>query len=772
MGRSLETLFLRFQKRGDLAALAQVFDRSARELLVLAQHLTGDLSEAEDLVQATFVTAIDRAATYERGRPLRPWLCGILARHAANHRRARAKRPQDEVPDAFPATPLPRGAEAEELYAALDGALERMGTPYREVLVPYLREGLRPEEIARRTGRAPGTVRAQVHRGLEKLRERLPKSLAGGFLGVRGLGELKECVLNHAGTQAAVLAPTSAVVAGLTYGGIVMSKKMTLACGAAVLASAVMVQQSASIDPLHPELEGPGGLPVVNAEVEGLAASVEEGSSVPEAVERSEASERAAAGPGRLLVTGTIENVRADLIEGVSFEASHAISQSIDFGDYDESGSSEELDLYLGFALDVYNGQSVFHFEPREVHVDPSGEFELDMTRFLREGYSNCTLKGMHELYLDGEHALEFEAGALERIEEGETLTYNADLALTPAAIVRGSVELDEIHQNLIVGRVLGSYDDTVTELSEAIEGYSTEITYELTADLTTDLRMVDLSEGDGLHTWSVLVSHPSGVSVALTRPEGNKPVDSSMQAHSFEFKVAEGGTYCLVFDNPERPPVTVPVELTLLEVTELEPVPVPEGEELEGRVEDYGTLPEGGVYVTAHAQLEGKEREFKWEGRNLAWHRGEVVRTMVGAWTKQGQRFTLKGLASGEVALRMEKFNRGLMTAPEEDTIASIPGEAVVELDVCGLEVELLLPPGFESPEEYLNRTVHVQAEDLSGTADFEDLLKMILLVPPGEEITLQAEGAGLSFEPVTVTSPGRGERLWVPLHGETSGE
>ena len=80
--RSLETLFVRFRKRGDSEALARVFDAVAPELLRSGVHLVGDEAEAEDLVQATFLTAIERRESFDATRALRPWLVGILSNQA------------------------------------------------------------------------------------------------------------------------------------------------------------------------------------------------------------------------------------------------------------------------------------------------------------------------------------------------------------------------------------------------------------------------------------------------------------------------------------------------------------------------------------------------------------------------------------------------------------------------------------------------------------------------------------------------------------------
>src|SRR5688572_10704260 len=87
LGASVEGLFARYRKKGDAGALAQVFDRTAPELFRLAQHLVRDPLEAEDVLQETFVAAIDAAERWDDDRPLVPWMTGILARKASEARR-------------------------------------------------------------------------------------------------------------------------------------------------------------------------------------------------------------------------------------------------------------------------------------------------------------------------------------------------------------------------------------------------------------------------------------------------------------------------------------------------------------------------------------------------------------------------------------------------------------------------------------------------------------------------------------------------------------
>jgi len=239
--RALSRLFRRYRDRHDGRALAAVFDATARELLDVACHLIRDPVEAEDLVQATFVTAISKAADYDERQPLKAWLYGILWREAAKARRNAARRVDPARLEARDAQDPAAECAARELPAAVEQALAGLPPQYREVLEPLLREEQRPEEIAARVGRSPGTIRSQIHRGLERLRRALPQGIAGlhgvGVGGVRGLDEVRGQVLHAAGFTPAVAAGASLLVLQATIGGLVMSK-LTLGVSAVALAAA------------------------------------------------------------------------------------------------------------------------------------------------------------------------------------------------------------------------------------------------------------------------------------------------------------------------------------------------------------------------------------------------------------------------------------------------------------------------------------------------------------------------------------------------------
>lgn len=181
MSTSLEGLYQHFLATGDEAALDQLLRRSAPTLRRLATRLGANAEDAEDLVQETIVSAIQNAERFDPTRPLLPWLKGILTFRAARLARdeARRRRHYAQVehldPDAAPA-PNPgvvAGATGRELDADVRAAIANLPEQYREPLRLFLLAGRSPVEIAHGLGLQRGTVRARLHRGLRRLRERL-----------------------------------------------------------------------------------------------------------------------------------------------------------------------------------------------------------------------------------------------------------------------------------------------------------------------------------------------------------------------------------------------------------------------------------------------------------------------------------------------------------------------------------------------------------------------------------------------------------------------
>lgn len=245
---SVELLFERFRSRGDLAALTQLFDEVAPELLPLALRLTGRRHDAEDLVQETFLVALEKRDEYDAARPLRPWLVGILVREARRLRRNAARTIEPDRLGA-PAVPQPQAqAEEAELRSAVDQALSELPPKYSQLVSLHLFEGLAPREMSARLGIDAELVRTQLARGLEKLRRSLPASTTAAWTGAElGLvvGALRARVLARARSL-----PIQASAAGAGVLAIAAGLAASLCAVAALTAGALSLVRGTS-SPSH-----------------------------------------------------------------------------------------------------------------------------------------------------------------------------------------------------------------------------------------------------------------------------------------------------------------------------------------------------------------------------------------------------------------------------------------------------------------------------------------------------------------------------------------
>ena len=158
---------------GDRAAFGQLYQRYARMVhgVLLAKVPVG---EVDDLVQDVFMRALRRLSTLRETGSFGAWLMAI-ARNVANdyHRRS---VPEDPLTDDASENEITGGmsrADHDEPAAAVLRAVMSLPDAYRETLILRLVEGMSGPEIAVRTGMTHGSVRVNLHRGMEQLRAKL-----------------------------------------------------------------------------------------------------------------------------------------------------------------------------------------------------------------------------------------------------------------------------------------------------------------------------------------------------------------------------------------------------------------------------------------------------------------------------------------------------------------------------------------------------------------------------------------------------------------------
>ncbi len=122
--------------------------------------------DVQDIVQEVFLAAFRNLAGFRNESSFGAWLGSIARNHAADH--YRRSKPQESLIEEFRGKEC-RRAEANEVMAAI----RSLPITYRETLILRLVEGMTGQEIAERAGMTPGSVRVNLHRGMELLRQEL-----------------------------------------------------------------------------------------------------------------------------------------------------------------------------------------------------------------------------------------------------------------------------------------------------------------------------------------------------------------------------------------------------------------------------------------------------------------------------------------------------------------------------------------------------------------------------------------------------------------------
>lgn len=157
-------------RRGERAALEQLYRRFERPVYTLALRICGSGEEASDVLQDAMLKMIDRIGDYRGDSPFWGWLRQIAVNEALMLLRRRrrlddalgieGREPRDESP--------PPAAAADA--ARLQRALAALPDATRSVLWLYHAEGYTHEEIGALMQRTPSFSKSQLARGTRRLR--------------------------------------------------------------------------------------------------------------------------------------------------------------------------------------------------------------------------------------------------------------------------------------------------------------------------------------------------------------------------------------------------------------------------------------------------------------------------------------------------------------------------------------------------------------------------------------------------------------------------
>lgn len=174
------------ERDGDMQRFEELMSAHQRRAYSMALQLTRNVSDAEDLMQETFLKAWRGFDGYATGRPFLNWILRIMQRAYLDLRRRDNPIRKAEslntilshrdteyrelaIPDLSP-TPDDELIH-QEWTAQLHAALEQLPEVYRDAIQMCDLEQMSYVQIAAYQGTTVGTVRSRIHRGRRLLRD-------------------------------------------------------------------------------------------------------------------------------------------------------------------------------------------------------------------------------------------------------------------------------------------------------------------------------------------------------------------------------------------------------------------------------------------------------------------------------------------------------------------------------------------------------------------------------------------------------------------------
>jgi RNA polymerase sigma-70 factor, ECF subfamily len=178
--------FVHASQKGDVAAFEQLVKRYDRKLLRIAQSITHNREDSQDVVQEAFLKAYQHLAEFREDSQFSTWLIRITLNQSLM--KLRKQRTVRELSlnedfqsdgDIFPMEVTDWSPNPEQLYSnselrkILTKALEQLSPLIRTVFVLRDIEGLSIDQTAAVLNLSHTAVKARLHRARLQLRERL-----------------------------------------------------------------------------------------------------------------------------------------------------------------------------------------------------------------------------------------------------------------------------------------------------------------------------------------------------------------------------------------------------------------------------------------------------------------------------------------------------------------------------------------------------------------------------------------------------------------------
>ncbi|HNR88707.1 MAG TPA: sigma-70 family RNA polymerase sigma factor [Spirochaetota bacterium] len=168
--------------RGDTEAFRIIITRHQGMVYSIGRRFLRNDDDARDFAQEVLIKAFDKLGTFKGSAPFRAWLARIAYNHGINAVKA-ARDPgtlAEEALESRGATPE-RSYEHNEIRALLERAVEALPENFRLCLDCYFFYGMPYADICEMTGIPVNTIKSNVFRAKQMLRDALRGTIAEDY---------------------------------------------------------------------------------------------------------------------------------------------------------------------------------------------------------------------------------------------------------------------------------------------------------------------------------------------------------------------------------------------------------------------------------------------------------------------------------------------------------------------------------------------------------------------------------------------------------------
>jgi RNA polymerase sigma-70 factor (ECF subfamily) len=171
-----EAIWVQQASQGDQAAFTQLVEAYQTPVYNLAYRMLGNMVEAEDAAQETFIRAYRRLDTYDPSRKFSSWLLAIASHYCVDMLRRRRMNylSFDELPPMVELS-MPQATQPEQVVvsqqqtSAVQRLLDTLPASYRIPVILRYWYDMSYREIADTMGVTESTIKTRLHRARAKL---------------------------------------------------------------------------------------------------------------------------------------------------------------------------------------------------------------------------------------------------------------------------------------------------------------------------------------------------------------------------------------------------------------------------------------------------------------------------------------------------------------------------------------------------------------------------------------------------------------------------